>query len=87
MSYRYYPCRFSNVQPRPRAKQAVERVNSKKNKRLLTSQYKYRTRIDGARKASKFRRVQKRDAKGQNVTLNRDTNAARNIKAKQPLKL
>lgn len=82
----------------PSATQAVEWVLSKKNKRLLSEQRKYRPRlfygkdaegqiIVGARMASKWRYYRKRDANGRNVTWNRDTNAARNIRYKGTFQL
>lgn len=89
--FRYYLCRRCNVQEC--AMQAVGGVHSKKNNRLLSEQRHERPRlfygkndenqtIVGARMASKFKYYQKRDANGRNVTWNRDTNAARNIRYK-----
>ena len=73
--------------------QAMGWVHSKKNNRLLSEQRHERPRllygknaenqtIVGVRMASKFKYYQKRDANGLNVTWNRDTNAARNIRYK-----
>lgn len=87
--YRYYLCQRCNVHPS--ATQAINGVLSKKNNRLLSEQRQERPRflydaenqiIVGARKASKWRYYPKRDANGRNITWNRDTNAACNIRYK-----
>lgn len=80
IKFRYYLCRNCDCQAC--AKQAVGWVYSKKNNRLLSAQRKQCPRIDSVRKASKFKRYVKFDATGQNITWNRDTNAARNIRYK-----
>ena len=79
MKYRYYLCR--NCRVLPQGSQAVGTVYSKKNNRLLSLQ-RHECPRPGVRMASKFRYYQKHDAMGQNVTWNRDTNAARNIRYK-----
>lgn len=77
--YRFYLCRECPVLPC--AMQAVGWVFSKKNNRLLSFQ-RHECPRPGIRMASKFQRYEKHDAQGENVTWNRDTNAARNIRYK-----
>ena len=79
LKYRYYLCRQCPVLPC--AMQAVGHVYSKKNHRLLSHQRSECPR-PGVRMASKYRLYAKQDAQGKNVTWNRDTNAARNIRYK-----
>lgn len=79
MKNRFYLCRQCPVLPC--AMQAVGRVYSKKNNRLLSHQ-RHECPRPGVRMASNFRHYRKEDATGENVTWNRDTNAARNIRYK-----
>lgn len=74
--YRYYLCR-SCVKD-PKAKESAGRIHSKKSNRKVTQQRKNRPR-PGVRMASKFRRYEKEEVNGRNITWNRDVNAGRNM--------
>lgn len=65
----------------PESIEVVGHLHSRKSNRLLTKQRQFRARdgADDVRKASIFKRYEKRPADGRNMTCNRDINAGRHI--------